>query len=239
MTKNHQTSAYIKIIGAEHENDNTLNKCRENIAKYFRICDENQIETYSNIYLIAHGDDVSLPNCRLVTFGNNSPKQVCEIIRNLLKSSRFTESNRFSGKIILEGCHSAEPIPSSFIKQELNKQYSEEANIYKIVKNLANHPQNNFSSESSFLYLLQKQLKNCSLLNPEVEIGGYLGAAYDKDYSKTGFGIASTTNPATVKLQQNRNIFGEESETGGIVYNEHESHIQIRIGQHLNHSKGR
>lgn len=56
-----------------------------------------------DIYLVAHGDDPGFDG--RVGFGDRSPANVAKILKELLKSYGKNGSDKFRGRIILEGCH--------------------------------------------------------------------------------------------------------------------------------------
>ena len=230
--------AYVEIIGEEHVDDNALATSKENISTYYRMAAARRdIEANSTIYLIAHGDDVSHPNCRAPAFGDKSPNQVAVIIREILRDGGFGADNPFMGKIIIEGCHSAEPFPSRASKERMAQYAAEGFDINVALKKEAF--EKNEVDGPSFLFLLKERLRGNfrRLFAPEVKIGGYLGAAYDGDYSQTGYGTSSTSNPATVRYQSLKNTPGRDTVVGQ-SYDESSSYLEVGIGRNMEFGRG-
>jgi hypothetical protein len=238
-----QPSIYAIIIGEEREDDraliDTLEKLRANFPDRV-VGNPLDIARDSDIYLIAHGDDTMYPNCGFVRLGNKSPKDVVEIAVKILRESGASPLDPFMGRIILEGCHTAEPIIDRDVrvvmKDELEQamQSGDEPGVQNIGKNVARvlnvrANERHRLEASSFLVEIADRLKDYKILAPQARIGGYLGVAFAGEYKKTGYGSAESVNPATIRFQRERGI-EEKRHSTGFYYPEEVSYLEIAIG---------
>lgn len=200
---------FAEIIGPEvPEESKTLENCKQKIIASYgdRVasCQElSWLSCDSIIYLIAHGDDPQTKqNPR---FGDKNPEDVATIIQKILKGfCNASSGKRFSGLIILEGCHSAE------VGQYSQKQLSFKQQLEALLKN-------------------SRSFKSIS--EPEARIGGYLGQAFDpENYQKTIYGISSTDNKNTIRFQTKRGVYGYKQGDGSIKYDEN-TYIENRVMQ--------
>ena len=228
-------SAYIEIIGPENLNDDTLAKTSAKIKTCYKeiITSREDIKFDSIIYLIAHGDNPVV--CGKVAFGNKTPEQVFNTIVEILKDGGFNNANNkgeFKGGIILEGCHSAEPVPDEKTRKKLRTKSASDNDFYnskafRVIKNECSSEKNSFLAD--LLELFHGKFHDNKIIAKEAEIGGYLGTAHDSgDYSISGYGKSGSDNPVTIRFQEKRG-FKKESANDGIIYNENESYIEVRI----------
>lgn len=219
-------TAYVKIIGEESDSkSDTLQKTVKKISEAFElISDPKNIKYDTSIYLVAHGNDTSITS--EVKFGDKTPKEVCEIVRDIFKEAKSLDE--FKGKIILEGCHTAEPVPTPKPQLKECGRFTK-----KILSETCKIEKSSFLANflEEFKEFAKSNTTSANILS-EVTVGGYLGAAYDGDYSKTGYGIASTTNPLTIRYQQDRKADFTESDWG-ISYHEYNSFLEIRVGKEI------
>ncbi len=197
---------FVRIIGPEYPQETTtLQDCRENILSSYgnSVASENEIHLLvsdSTIYLVGHGDNPE--EVKNPKFGDNSPKQVADIIIKILKD--FCNPNngkRFNGLIILEGCHGAE---------------------------VGQHSKTSFKQRLEKILRKDKTFKSCS--EAEARIGGYLGLAFDaQDYQKTTYGTASTENENTRRFQNINHSYGTLKQDGSIAYEPQDSFVESRV----------
>ena len=227
-------SIYAEIIGQENSsNPTTLDTTFKRITDFYSqnsevIKERKNIKFDTIIYLIGHGDDPMI--CSEVGFADKTPKEVFDIIKQILKEADFnasTEKGAFKGKIILEGCHGAEPIPDDNTKNKAkNIDKNLLPNAFNVLIDSAKAQKNSFLVE--ILDLFKNNISK-NIIAPEAEIGAYLGSAFDTDdYSKTGYGKASSSNPLTIKYQKHCGYKGEKSLSENI-YDEYHSHIESRV----------
>lgn len=235
-------NAYVEIIGPERENDKALEETKKKIGEDLcgLIANPKDIQSDSDIYLVAHGDDGSALGCKSARLGDKAPAQVAARVKEILRVAGFDQKNKFAGRIIFEGCHTAEPILGEQDQQQLKVGFEEMdkvpntrlrvARVAQLLKSKAN--ERPFIQSESFLFKVKEILSRSRIFSPETRIGGYLGAAFDGDYNKSGYGVAATTNPPTVKFQRGRGVEGRD-DTGGIFYDENSSYVEARIGEQL------
>lgn len=235
-------NAYVEIIGPEREGDDALAKTKRKIHEDLGGLIENSagIKFDSDIYFVAHGDDGSALGCKSARFGNKSPEQVVCRVKDILRSADFDSKNKFAGRIILEGCHTAELILGEQDQQQLEiesgrdcetpNSHTHVVSVAQLLKSKANERQS-IQSES-FLFKVKELLSRSRTFAPEARIGGYLGAAFEGDYTESGYGVAITTNPSTVRFQRGRSVEGVD-DSYGIRYSENSSYIEARIGEQL------
>ncbi len=225
------SSVYLEIIGDEtEENPDTLKRGCEKIKETggfeFIIDDPKDIRFDTSIYLVAHGDDPTIVS--EVRLGDKSPKQVADIVHRIFQATTL-DNGGFKGKIILEGCHTSEPIIDSDSKKkhaEMVKLKDEGKHIFNSLIRSCKMAGKSFLAE--FIECVKKEPK----FSPEVIIGGYLGSGEEGDYHETGYGKAYSNNPLTVNFQERRGISGEKDNTGR-KYSVSESFIETRVGQKL------
>lgn len=164
-----------------------------------------------DIYLIAHGDNPAISLTQEAALGEKNGAQVKNTVKAILK--KFTTANKgeqFTGRIILEGCHSAEPVIDESRKK---------------------------AKKGSLLYDLQTAMLNDNFfaksLAPEARIGGYLGQAFSSGEYTKGYGTANTEHPLTIGFQNRRGIRGTKSSDGSLSYDEEESFLESRWKQAL------
>lgn len=225
-------SAYIEVIGKESiDYPDALKSGAKKIAVSgnFNIIEEpKDIKFDTTIYLVAHGDDPTI--CSTAKLGDKSPKEVMGLLSKIFKDSNL-EIAEFRGKIVLEGCHTAEPI----LDKESRKKHREIMDLKGEGKKSFNVLRQKCKIEGSsflaqFLDLLQEKYKN--KIFPEVKIGGYLGAALEGDYSITGYGKASSNNPLTLNFQEGRNANTDKNQIDQ-NYDEKNSYLEVSINKNL------
>ena len=196
--------AFIAIIGPEHPAGSTTlrdaaERLREHYVEeqYYTSDDMNEnrfraIRSDENIYLIAHGDDPAHPETRVAAMGGKGGNAVRNVVKKIL--SKMTNGNQYTGKIILEGCHTAEPV--------LNAESR--------------------AKRTSLLYDFQQAMNEDKFfrakMHPTARIGGYLGASYTSGDYSLGYGTASTEHPKTLGFQRGRGIPGVKEGAGGKGY---------------------
>lgn len=216
----HSQRAFIVIVGEEigeglHGTalSDTAKRLRETFGEEksynleeIKSGDFRDIEKNEIIYLIAHGDDTEF--AKKPGFGDKDGKGIKEIVKKILTNfSKKHDGEKFAGEIILEGCHSAEPVLSENRK---------------------------FAQGGSMLYELQQSMEADKFfkrnMEAEVTISGYLGQAFEGEYSISHHGVACTSNPLTLIYQKGA---GEKNSDGSMRYNESESFLSSRWGRNL------
>lgn len=222
-------SAFLIVVGSEREEgDKTLQNTVDTLGKYFSIIrDPKDIRFDTNIYIIGHGNDPMFT--KKMELGNETARKIFEKFYEDFSRADF-RSKPFCGRIILEGCHTAEFSPNN--REDFfcdGKLIDFRSHAFKSLKEKSEIDGGSLLTE--FVKLFEEKFKKLpKIVSPETEIGGYLGAAFDGDYSITGFGKASTTNPITIKFQERRGVKGEITE-GGILYDETKSFVNGRFGR--------
>lgn len=214
--------AFIAVIGEEvpagsttlHDGAVTLMERFEESSYYTeKDISNGDFETPpadETIYLIAHGDNPGISLTKEAALGGKSGGQVKNIVKSILrKFSNEYKGEQFVGRIILEGCHTAEPV------------------IDKDKK----------SRKGSMLYDFQQAMKDDKFFKknmaPEAIIGGYMGQAFSSGNYDSGYGTANTEHPLTIRYQKQRGVSGTKSKDGSISYNNEESFIESRWGKKL------
>ncbi|KEA50514.1 hypothetical protein DT73_22540 [Mangrovibacter sp. MFB070] len=162
------------------------------------------------IYLIAHGDNPGISLTKEAALGGKSGGQVKNIVKSILqKFSNKYKGEQFVGRIILEGCHTAEPVIDEDKK----------------------------AGKGSMLYDFQQAMKDDKFFKknmaPQATIGGYMGQAFSSGNYDSGYGIANTEHPLTIRYQKQRGVPGTKNKDGSISYNNEESFIESRWGKKL------
>lgn len=226
-------SAYIQIIGDEYpKGTTTLVDGVKTIKKTggFEIIENpKDIKFDTTIYLVAHGDDPTV--CAEVGFGGKTPNQVLETFDKIFNQTALGKKDMFKGKIILEGCHSAEPVLDKKSREkhkEMVNLKSGGGHIFKSLLGSCEAEKNSFLAE--FLKIFKEKYK--AKVAPEVVVGGYLGAAQEGDYGISGYGKAYSNNPLTIKFKTIKGS-DEDKKTTGRVYDEKNSFLESRINQTL------
>jgi len=163
------------------------------------------------IYLIAHGDNPAVALTKEAALGEKNGTEVKNIVKKILQ--KFTKDSngvQFSGRIILEGCHTAEPVVD----------------------------EDNKSKKGSMLYDFQEAMLNDKFFKdhmaPEATIGGYLGLAFSAGDYSTGYGTANTEHPLTIRYQKQRGVQGQPMQGGkSTSYDNTESFLESRWKQSL------
>lgn len=213
---------FIAVIGPEaSEYPNALQDGAETLKEIFNedeYYNEDDIDDGNfrsplqdeTIYLIAHGDNPGVSLTKEAALGGKGGATVKNIVKKILqKFTKESPGEQFKGKIILEGCHTAEPV------------VDDEGSAVK----------------GSMLYDFQEAMFNDNYfkknLAPEVMIGGYLGQAFSSGDYSTGYGTANTEHPLTKKFQKSRSVYGEKGNDSSISYTNEESFLESRWRQNL------
>lgn len=239
MPDDSYNSVYVSIVGKEKDNDNTLKKCKNTIENSYlnlgkKVIElSNGIERDTSIYLVAHGDDPLF--VKDAKFGDKTPSQVVEITSKMLKDSGFKEDNKFAGRVVLEGCHSAEfGVDDNTRNTAWSILQQDEINVYSDLLTIEKFK----VGEPSFLARFQEALLQSPakrLCENHVVLGGYLGLGFDGDYTKVGYGKAATHNPVTRRYQNGLHREGVRAIDGSLLYDEENSYQQVRIGQQVSY----
>jgi hypothetical protein len=192
------------------------------------IEDPKNIKFDTTIYLVAHGDDPTI--CSVAKLGDKKPKEVVGLLTDIFKEADL-EIAEFKGKIILEGCHTAEPIIDKKSREKhsaIMNQKGEGKKSFNALRQTCKIEGSSFLAQ--FLDLLQEKYKN--KIPPEIRVGGYLGAALEADYSISGYGKASSNNPLTLNFQEGNNANTDKNRIDQ-TYDENNSYLESSINQKL------
>lgn len=215
-------TAFVIIVGEERRGDKALENTKNKLSEYFTLIqDPKSIQYDTSIYIIGHGNDPMLTN--KMEMGDKTALQVFEKFHENFKQADFSRK-AFCGKIILEGCHTAEASPDNrecFVKN--GKIIPVDSYEFKSLASKSKISNNSLLVE--FRKLFKDKFEKSTNVDPSTQIGGYLGAAFEGDYSETGFGKAGTSNPITIKFQESRKHRGEKV-SEGIIYDETESFVE-------------
>lgn len=215
--------AFIAVIGPEiPEGSTTLQEGAEKLKELHNeitYYDLKQIENKhfrspsfdEDIYLIAHGDNPALTRTKEAALGGQNGASLAKIVKIILqKFVKDSNGEKFKGRIILEGCHTAEPILDEEKKKSIGG-----AMLYDLQENMS---QNKFFDKN---------------LAPEAKLGGYLGQAFSSGNYSNGYGTANTEHPLTIKFQKGRKYNGEIGSDGSISYSNDESYLESRWKKEL------